>query len=233
MRAKRPIYSNTYDKRRKWWLALIIAVLVLAAIAGSWWWLHRNPRPSAKRYPDLGVRVDQTFGTIDAAELKDHGVSFVYLKATQGASFVDDAFATNYSRAAELQVGVYHYYSFDSSPQAQAQNFLAHVGSSTGTLPIGIYVTYYGDYAQDPPQPAKLAANLKQLIAALNDEYSNGVMLMGTPSVLAKLTPYLAGVKTYAITTKKPKGATYWEYANAKLPGGDTAYHDAVKMTDK
>lgn len=226
MRRKRPIYSNTYTKRRRIIIAVIVAVVVMAIGAGTWWWLHRNPRPNASRYPELGVRVDQSFGAIDAGELAKSKVNFVYIKATQGASFVDDEYATNYSRAADLKRGVYHYFSFESTPAQQAANFINHVHSDVGTLPIGIYVIYY----ENPPAAKTLAAQLQQFITLLNARYSNGVVVMATPSVLADLRQYLPTVSQYAITAHKPKAAAYWEYANAKLPGGDKAYHCAVAV---
>lgn len=226
MRRKRPIYSNTYTKRRRMIIAMIVAVVMLATAVTGWWWLHRNPRPSARRYPELGVRVDQNFGAIDATELAQRKVSFVYIKATQGASFVDDDYTTNYSRAAELKRGVYHYFSFESTPAQQVANFGNHVGQDVGTLPIGIYVTYY----EDPPAAQTLAAHLQQFIKLLNARYSNGVVVMATPSVLADLHQYLPTVATYAITNKRPKAAAYWEYATAKLPGGDKSYHCAVAV---
>ncbi|WP_054715614.1 GH25 family lysozyme [Lacticaseibacillus manihotivorans] len=186
MRAKRPIYADTYDRRRNITIVILVIVVLAAIGVGVWWWGHKNPRPSEAKYPKLGVRMSQADGVLDASELEDGGVSFVYLKATQGASFVDDNFATNESRAGNLKVGAYHYFSFDSTPQAQAENFIKHV-SDAGELPIGIYVTYYGNYASDPPKASVVAAKLTTLINFLQAYYQQGVVLMGSPSTLAKI----------------------------------------------
>ncbi|WP_125711205.1 GH25 family lysozyme [Lacticaseibacillus porcinae] len=221
MRAKRPIYADTYDRRRKIIIVIVVLAVLAAAVGGVWWWLHRNPRPSVAKYPELGVRMSQADGVLDSSELEAGGVSFVYLKATQGASFVDDNFATNQSRAGSLKVGAYHYFSFDSTPQAQAENFIKHVADA-GELPIGIYVTYYGNYASDPPKSSVVARNLTSLISLLQAHYQQGVVLMGSASTLATIKSVAPSAARYVISSKKPATGSYWEYANAKLPNGGT-----------
>lgn len=231
MRAKRPIYADTYDRRRKIIIVILAFAVIAAAIGGIWWWLHKNPRPSVAQYPMLGVRMSQADGVLDATELADGGVSFVYLKATQGASFVDDNFATNVSRAGNLKVGAYHYFSFDSTPQAQAENFIDHVDSA-GELPIGIYVTYYGNYASDPPKASTVAEHLTTLINLLQAHYQQGVVLMGSQSTLATLKAVAPSAARYVIGSSRPKTGSYWEYANAKLPNGGTDQtYDCVVYT--
>lgn len=229
MREKRPIYANTYDRRRTIFIVIAIIAVVIAAAGGTWWWLHKNPRPSAKQYPELGVRMDQSDGVLDEGQLKKGGVSFVYLKATQGASYVDDNFATNQSRAGSLKVGAYHYFSFDSTPEAQAENFIEHV-SDAGTLPIGIYLTYYGNYASDPPKDSVVVAKLTTLINLLQAHYQQGVVLMGSPQALT--TVKSVGGSRYVINEKKPQSGSFWEYAKAKLPaGGSDQTFDCVVYT--
>lgn len=230
MRAKRPIYADTYERRHRRLLIGLIIVAVIIAGIGGWWWLHRNPRPSARHFPVMGVRVDQADGTLDAEALQAGGAEFVYLKATQGASYVDDQFATNYSRAATMTVGVYHYFSFDSTPAAQAANFIDHVGADTGSLPIGIYLTYYGPYASDPPKAATFRAHLSALVQALHQHYQRPVMLMGSPAVLAAVKNVATGSPRWVISEKQPASGQFWEYATAKLPHGttDKTYASAV-----
>ncbi|WP_461213453.1 GH25 family lysozyme [Lacticaseibacillus sp. GG6-2] len=228
MRSKRPIYADTYERRRRWVLTGAVVVVVIALISGGWWWLHRNPRPSAQRYPVMGVRVDQTLGVIDADSLQKGGANFIYLKATQGASFVDDNFASNYSKTAGLKVGVYHYFSFDSTPQAQATNFIDHVQTNIGSLPVGIYLTNYGTYANNPPKDA--AQRVQIFVTLLQRQYGCAVVLMGKPSVLASVKQATPTSPRWVISDKRPKSGQFWEYADAKLPhgSGDQAYPSAV-----
>lgn len=233
MRSKRPIYADTYERRRRWVIAGAVVIALIALIGAGWWWWHRNPRPSERRYPVMGVRVDQTVGVIDADGLQKGGANFIYLKATQGASFVDDNFATNYSRTAGLTVGVYHYFSFDSSPQAQAANFVRHVQTDIGSLPIGIYLTDYGTYANNPPQDA--AQRVQTFVTLLQQHYGRAVVLMGKPSVLASVKKAAPASPRWVISTKRPQTGQFWEYADAKLPhsAAEQTYLSAVFMGTK
>lgn len=233
MRRKRPIYANTY-RRRRWVLFGLAVAIVVLALGGAWWYFaHRNPRPNATRYPVLGVRLDQTDGDQDFAALHKAGVSFAYLKATEGASYFDDDFAFNYQHAAGsgVALGVYHFLSFDSTPAKQAAQFETNVGNDIGTLPIGIEVGYYSDYVDSPPPASKVRRQLTQLIALLAAKYQRPVVIMGTPRVLAVVARVSPASPRWVIAAKPTKTATYWEYATAKLPQGPAAEYRAVVFT--
>src|ERR1700742_3208142 len=66
-------------------------------------------------------------------------IQFVYCKATQGATFVDNMFTTNVNavKNKNLIPGAYHFLTFQDSAQAQANNFLAQGFdfSAANTLP--------------------------------------------------------------------------------------------------
>lgn len=105
----------------------------------------------------------QADGVWGEGKLKAGGVSFVYLEATQGASFVDDNFAMNMSRTGSLKVGTYHSTSASTARQKSKPKTSLDAGESS----IGIYVTYYGKYASDPPKSSVVDANLTTLIKLL------------------------------------------------------------------
>ena len=67
-----------------------------------------------------GIDVSHYQGTIDWAKVKASGVQFAYIKATQGASFVDPKLAENVEGAAsvEIPIGLYSV----SSSRTQARN---------------------------------------------------------------------------------------------------------------
>jgi lysozyme len=225
----KPIYSNTFTKRRRVWTALIV-ICVLAVIGGLGAWLTlRNPRPNASKYPVLGVRVSQTDGTQDFDVLAKQDVRFVYLKATEGASYFDDNFNTNYSQASAsgLAIGAYHFFSFTSSPAKQAAAFIDHVGSNTGNLPIGVEVSAYTTV----PSSGKLTAQLRQFITLLRKHYGKQVLLIGTPTMLKRVASLTNAYPTMVLSSKQREGkqGTFWQYSTAaKIPGGDTEYHCIV-----
>lgn len=84
--------------------------------------------PAAK--PLRGVDASHHQGTIDWQQVRADRIDFAYLKATEGSTFVDPAFATNRQQAgaAGLRVGGYHYFSLCSPGAPQAAHFAAVLG---------------------------------------------------------------------------------------------------------
>ncbi|WP_125706340.1 GH25 family lysozyme [Lacticaseibacillus daqingensis] len=219
----RPIYSDTYAKRRKWLTAAGVAVgllLLVAAGVGWHWWQARR---GVAQYAVKGVVLSQADGYQDFSVLSAAGVDFAYLKATQGASFFDDDFTPNYDRGrgSAVRLGVYHYFSFDSAPEAQAAHFVAKVGKDLGTLPVGLYVTYYGAYAKNPPAASTLRAQLTRFITTLHQATGKTVVLMGSPSVLAACQGLDSHIARWVISDQRPKQAAYWQTGTWRLDGAD------------
>ena len=84
-----------------------------------------------------GIDVSDHQGTVDWNAVRQAGMTFVFIKATDGITWTDPDFATNWSgaRAAGLLRGAYHFYETDDDPTAQAQNFLNAVQLQPGDLP--------------------------------------------------------------------------------------------------
>lgn len=230
MRRRRVIYANTYQHRRRLWFLLISAGVVAALVIG--WWLLRNPRPDPTAYPVLGVRLDQTDGVQDFDRLRSSRVSFVYLKATEGSSYFDDNFNTNFTQAAgsRVSIGVYHVFSFETTPQDQATQFIRKVGSNIGDLPIGIYLSYY---REQKPSSSWLTQHLTEFITFIQQRYHRQVLLMGSPDILKVVKTVVPQAPRWTITDKRPaNNGGFWQYTDgARLPDGPQAsYRAAVFM---
>jgi lysozyme len=102
--------------------------------------------------PDTWAVLDQLapqgmdishFNTINWATLSPH-IQFAYCKATEGSSVQDPQFSNNISnaKAKGIITGAYHYLSFQTTSQDQADNFLAcgFDFSAAGTLPPALDV---------------------------------------------------------------------------------------------
>ena len=94
-------------------------------------------------YEIHGIDISHHQGKIDWQELKDKGVidkfpvRFVMIKATEGASQVDENFRENFYQAREhgFTRGAYHFYSVHSSAADQARFFISKVKLENGDLP--------------------------------------------------------------------------------------------------
>ncbi len=77
-----------------------------------------------------GIDVSSWQGNIDFAEVKNSGIEIVYIKASEGQSYIDPYFEQNYqnAKANGLKVGFYHYVTARTVEQAREQaNFFASV----------------------------------------------------------------------------------------------------------
>ena len=126
----------------------IISVVVFAAI-GLWiFYLAVTGRGETSlpvdtsAYAVRGADISAHNGRVDFDILRDKGLDFVYIKATEGADFKDAAFAANLNaaRKAGLKVGAYHFFRFDSPGYMQALNLLHSVRGRRLDLPLVIDV---------------------------------------------------------------------------------------------
>ena len=77
-----------------------------------------------------GIDVSSWQGNINFAQVKNAGIDIVYIKSSEGVSYIDPYFERNYqnAKANGLKVGFYHYVTARTVEEAQNQaNFFAKV----------------------------------------------------------------------------------------------------------
>jgi lysozyme len=104
----------------------LLGCLAIAAGVIAWFaWLpnHRSALLLGERY---GVDVSHHQGSIDWQRVADDGITFTYIKASEGADFVDPRFDADWWGAgvAGLDRGAYQFFSLCSPGAEQARNFL-------------------------------------------------------------------------------------------------------------
>ena len=92
------------------------------------------------RYPVAGLDVSKHNGEIDFEHVVADDYQFVFIKASEGKTYRDEAFNRNYdaARDAGLKVGAYHFFRKNRTGQEQADNFLGAVGDRKLDLPLVI-----------------------------------------------------------------------------------------------
>lgn len=184
-----PIYAETYQRRKRTRRVGLGIFLVILVIISGFLLIRWHENEQLKKYPIRGVTVNQNNGYIDFESLKNKGISFVYLKATQGAAYTDDSFTSNFQRSqgSQLPIGVYHYFSFTSSPTAQFKNFVRQVKYNTGSLPICIQIQYYGSFNQSSIHWKKASKEVRYLSALLRNYYKRPVVISATKQIIKSL----------------------------------------------
>ena len=98
----------------KWLLLAGAAALVvlIGAYVGWRYILPHSVNVNRYRYPIAGIDVSKHNGNIDFKQVRDDDYQFVFIKATEGKTYKDDAFDRNYrgARDAGLKVGAYHFF---------------------------------------------------------------------------------------------------------------------------
>jgi lysozyme len=222
-------------------LTIICSILLLIGIiafALVWNGIVILNSLNVKKYDIKGIDVSAYQGVIDWNTLSKNDISFVFIKATEGSSFVDERFAYNFSEAQKtpLSVGAYHFFSYDSEGKTQAENFINNVVAFEGMLPPVIDLEFYGDKESNPPKRADVERQLKSMLDILEAHYGQKPIIYATEKSY-KL--YLSNdYKEYDIWIRnvisKPKISddrewTFWQYTNRdRLDGykGEEKYID-------
>ncbi|BDZ30456.1 GH25 family lysozyme [Lactiplantibacillus sp. WILCCON 0030] len=186
----RPVYAKTRGAKWRHRLGWLLVLLLIAGLVwGGMQWLHHRQAAVVKGFDVRGIAVTQNDGYLDFDALAQDGLKFVYLKSTQGASYTDDNFSSNYSRilGTNLGVGVSQVFSFSSSGKAQAAYFEKVVNNNIGNLPIAIQVQYYGDYTAKTVDVKRAQNQLRTLVLKLTDHYDRSCVIWSTPSVAKQI----------------------------------------------
>jgi lysozyme len=170
---------------RRWLmrLGMIVALGAITALA-AWLWF-RYYQPDRVRYSIRGIDVSHHQGAIDWPKVAADDVAFVYLKATEGGDHRDRRFAENWraSRAAGIDAGAYHFFTFCRPGAEQAQNFLAVVPIAHDALPPAVDLEFGGNCGRIP-DAATMRRELDAFLAPVERAYAKPALLYVTPEFL-------------------------------------------------
>ena len=84
-----------------------------------------------------GIDISHHQGEVIWNEVKKSGISFVFVKATEGIDYVDTMFTTYWNDLEKENFikGAYHFYSSDDDPVEQARWFVGNVKNFSHSLP--------------------------------------------------------------------------------------------------
>ncbi len=95
-----------------------------------------------QRYPVRGIDVSSHNGEVDYDKVARAGYAFVYIKASEGATFKDATFKQHVASAQRngLKVGAYHFFRKNREGNAQAVNMMQSIKGTRLDLPLVIDV---------------------------------------------------------------------------------------------
>lgn len=212
-------------------ISVVLALIIVAGLLGVLIYngiIPLNARAD-NNYPVRGVDVSHYQGEIDWSVLSGENIDFAFIKATEGSSYVDETFQYNFENAkdAGLSVGAYHFFSFDSKSETQAENFINTVIPFEGMLPPVVDFEFYGGKEKNPPAKEEVCKSLQELLMLLEEHYKIKPIIYATEK---SYDLYLAGdFENYDIwirnVVSSPRMSderewTFWQYTNrGKLSG--------------
>ena len=163
-------------------LCCLFLVLGIIFFALAWNGVIILNEHRSNKYDVKGVDISSYQGEIDWDILASQNISFAFIKATEGSTFVDENFAYNFEAAQKtpLSVGAYHFFSYDSSGITQAENFINAVIPFEGMLPPVIDVEFYGDKEMNPPAREQVSEQLKAMLDLLEKHYNQKPIIYAT-----------------------------------------------------
>jgi lysozyme len=127
-------------------------------------------------------------GTIDWTKAHTAGIDFAFVKATEGTTFTDPMFATNWAamKAAGVVRGAYHFFHSNMDPVAQADFVTTTVGTlEPGDLPIVIDLE-----VTDGNSEATVASTAKTFLDAVTKSTGITAMIYTSPSFLSDFSTF-------------------------------------------
>lgn len=180
--AGRAHYSSSRPDTIKWFLILgaLVAVGLLGYLSLRHSHFFHKDVFLGERYPIRGIDVSKHNGVIDYNKVADAGYSFVFVKATEGATFVDSNFYTNCRKASDagLIVGAYHFFRSNREGDVQAHNFIKAIKRVELDMPLVVDVEDWGNY--NIVSEAEFNSRLRAMVKTLKQEgykvmiYTNG-----------------------------------------------------------
>lgn len=216
-----------------WTVTGVVAFLYLMAVYFFFFQPYMEGKEEAEIYfirPQVhGLDISHYQGRIDWEKLslaayKEYPINFVFMKATEGLTFVDTMFEINFASAREsgLVRGAYHFFRPDVPALQQADLFISQVHLEPGDLPPVLDIEIVGKGGTEAlQQGAKVWLNrveehygVKPIIYA---SYKFKLRHLDDPV----FDDYPYWIAHYYVSTLKYKGAwKFWQHTDlGKLDG--------------
>ncbi len=191
-------------------------------------WGRRRPGS----YAVHGIDVSRWQGDIDWRTARRAGVSFAFLKATEGGDHVDPKFHSQWRAARRSGVprGAYHYFYFCRPAAEQARWFIRNVPKEASALPhvLDMEWTPRSKTCRHRPSPRKVRAEAREFLNILERHYGQRPVVYTTPDffkdtgigTLNRTEFWLRSVAGHPSKTYPGQNWAFWQYTGTgRVPG--------------
>ncbi|TDK38885.1 glycoside hydrolase [Rhizobium deserti] len=196
-----------------------------------------DPQDFGKNHParhDVhGIDLSKWNGTaIDWPTVKKSGVSFVFLKATEGKDRIDPTFEKNWRDAAAVGIpyAPYHFYYFCSTADDQADWFIANVPKASMKLPpvLDVEWNHASKTCKTRPDPQTVRASMQRFMDRIEAYYGKRPIIYTSvdfhkDNLVGAFNDYPFWVRSVAAHPSKiyeGRRWAFWQYtATGVVPG--------------
>ena len=180
-------------------------------------WGRAHPR----RYPVHGIDVARFQTVIDWDTARASGVSFAFIKATEGGDMVDPMFGDHWraARRAGVPRGAYHFFYHCRAASEQARWFFRHVPKESGMLPpvIDMEWTPFSPTCSARRPAGDVRADARQMVSLFAGHY-------GTRPIIYTTVDFFRDNELWRV-----RGAEFWlrsvtAHPEDRYPGHDWTF---------
>jgi lysozyme len=183
-------------------------------------------------YAVHGTDLSKYQRSVDWAEAKTSGISFAFIKATEGGDRVDDLFAQHWSnaRAHGVPRGAYHFYYFCRPAAEQAAWFIDNVPRDRSALPPVLDMEWNPDSptCKLRPSPSTVRSEMKIFLDKVERHYGKKPIIYTSidffeDNELASFRGYpywLRSVAGHPTSRYGEHPFTFWQYTGTGVVPG-------------
>ena len=136
-------------------------------------------KPDTNGYEVKGVDVSRHQGEIDWQKVSGEGITFAFIKATEGTDWKDEQFKNNWegAKAQGIITGAYHFFLAGKGGKEQARNFVSTVLLANGDLPPVLDL----EVEKEMPAPDTVKKNIREWVDYVERYYGAKPILYTSP----------------------------------------------------
>ncbi len=190
--------------------------------------------PSSEEFPIIGIDLSHHQGNINWNKLKDENISFIFIKATEGADFKDPKFKYNWNNAKRYgySVGAYHFYRLCKTGIEQANNFIETVPKEPGSLPPAIDLEF-GANCKTDKSGLLIIKEIGDFIATITKYYGQEPIIYSTKEFYSdylinnfrQCPVWIRDIYSHPMLPDN-RGWTIWQFANRGHLNGINGFID-------
>lgn len=191
-------------------------------------WDARGPAAYAIHGTDLSKYQDK----VDWETARDSGVSFVFIKATEGADRLDDKFNEHWRNARQAGVphAAYHFYYFCRTADEQADWFIRNVPREANALPpvLDMEWNHLSPSCKLRPPAAKVRSEMQIFLDRLTRHYGKRPIIYTSIDfyqdnqldLFKGYNWWLRSVSAHPVVRYGTKDFHFWQYTGTgRIPG--------------